>query len=66
MSSVMQKLLTPVASGPAEPPRNKVTVVGVGMVGMACAVSVLLRVSLTISPSYCYFTAIALLVLAYS
>ncbi|XP_041713424.2 L-lactate dehydrogenase B chain [Coregonus clupeaformis] len=43
MSSVMQKLITPMASGPAEPPRNKVTVVGVGMVGMACAVSVLLR-----------------------
>ncbi|CDQ67409.1 unnamed protein product [Oncorhynchus mykiss] len=43
MSSVMQKLITPMASGPAEPPRNKVTVVGVGMVGMACAVSILLR-----------------------
>uniref|UniRef100_UPI003AAC0CD3 L-lactate dehydrogenase B-A chain isoform X2 n=1 Tax=Centroberyx gerrardi TaxID=166262 RepID=UPI003AAC0CD3 len=43
MSSVMQKLITPLASGPAEPPRNKVTVVGVGQVGMACAVSILLR-----------------------
>ncbi|TRY81371.1 hypothetical protein DNTS_021190, partial [Danionella cerebrum] len=43
MASVMQKLITPLASGPAEPPRNKVTVVGVGQVGMACAVSVLLR-----------------------
>ncbi|KAL0962712.1 hypothetical protein UPYG_G00344350 [Umbra pygmaea] len=43
MSSVLEKLLTPTASGPAEPPKNKVTVVGVGMVGMACAVSVLLR-----------------------
>ena len=46
MSSVMQKLITPLASGPSEPPRNKVTVVGVGQVGMACAISILLRVSL--------------------
>ncbi|XP_062857844.1 L-lactate dehydrogenase B-B chain isoform X2 [Trichomycterus rosablanca] len=30
-------------SGPSEPPRNKVTMVGVGQVGMACAVSILLR-----------------------
>lgn len=44
MASVMQKLITPLASGPAEPPRNKVTIVGVGQVGMACAVSILLRV----------------------
>ncbi|XP_054480306.1 L-lactate dehydrogenase B-A chain isoform X2 [Anoplopoma fimbria] len=43
MSSVLQKLITPLASSPAEPPRNKVTVVGVGQVGMACAISVLLR-----------------------
>ncbi|XP_012679944.1 L-lactate dehydrogenase B-A chain [Clupea harengus] len=43
MSSTLQKLITPLAEGPAEPPRNKVTVVGVGMVGMACAVSILLR-----------------------
>uniref|UniRef100_A0A3B4XP87 Lactate dehydrogenase B n=1 Tax=Seriola lalandi dorsalis TaxID=1841481 RepID=A0A3B4XP87_SERLL len=43
MSSVLQKLISPLASGPAEPPRNKVTVVGVGQVGMACAVSILLR-----------------------
>ncbi|KAG9345650.1 hypothetical protein JZ751_008794 [Albula glossodonta] len=43
MASVLQKLITPLASGPAEPPRNKVTVVGVGQVGMACAVSILLR-----------------------
>lgn len=39
----MQKLITPLASGPSEPPRNKVTVVGVGQVGMACAISILLR-----------------------
>ncbi|XP_060929294.1 L-lactate dehydrogenase B-A chain isoform X2 [Limanda limanda] len=43
MSSVLQKLISPLATGPAEPPRNKVTVVGVGQVGMACAVSILLR-----------------------
>ncbi|XP_075932183.1 L-lactate dehydrogenase B-A chain isoform X2 [Anarhichas minor] len=43
MSSVLQKLITPLASSPAEPPRNKVTVVGVGQVGMACAISILLR-----------------------
>ncbi|XP_060932639.1 L-lactate dehydrogenase C chain isoform X1 [Limanda limanda] len=43
MASILQKLITPVFSGPPEPPRNKVTVVGVGQVGMACAISVLLR-----------------------
>ncbi|KAM6986229.1 L-lactate dehydrogenase B-A chain [Aplochiton taeniatus] len=43
MSSVMQKLITPLNSSPADPPRNKVSVVGVGQVGMACAISVLLR-----------------------
>ncbi|XP_056596414.1 L-lactate dehydrogenase B-B chain [Triplophysa dalaica] len=43
MTSVLQKLITPLYSGPAEPPRNKVTVVGVGQVGMACAVSIVLR-----------------------
>ncbi|XP_061826399.1 L-lactate dehydrogenase B-B chain [Nerophis lumbriciformis] len=43
MASTLEKLLTPLCSGPPEPPRNKVTVVGVGQVGMACAVSILLR-----------------------
>ncbi|XP_055047622.2 L-lactate dehydrogenase B-B chain isoform X1 [Misgurnus anguillicaudatus] len=43
MASVLQKLITPLFRGPAEPPRNKVTVVGVGQVGMACAVSILMR-----------------------
>ncbi|CAL8324056.1 unnamed protein product [Lota lota] len=43
MSSVLQKLMTPMAGGQVEPPRNKVTVVGVGQVGMACAISILLR-----------------------
>lgn len=44
MASVLQKLFHPLFSGPPEPPRNKVTVVGVGQVGMACAVTILLRV----------------------
>lgn len=44
MASILQKLFHPLFSGPQEPPRNKVTVVGVGQVGMACAVTVLLRV----------------------
>lgn len=44
MASILQKLINPLFSGPPEPPRNKVTVVGVGQVGMACAVSILLRV----------------------
>ncbi|XP_029951631.1 L-lactate dehydrogenase B-B chain isoform X1 [Salarias fasciatus] len=43
MASILQRLITPLFSGPPEPPRNKVTVVGVGQVGMACAVSILLR-----------------------
>lgn len=44
MSSVLQKLISPLAGSSSEPPRNKVTVVGVGQVGMACAISILLRV----------------------
>uniref|UniRef100_A0A674MW35 Lactate dehydrogenase B n=1 Tax=Takifugu rubripes TaxID=31033 RepID=A0A674MW35_TAKRU len=43
MSSVLQKLISPLAGSSSEPPRNKVTVVGVGQVGMACAISILLR-----------------------
>lgn len=44
MASILHKLFHPLFSGPPEPPRNKVTVVGVGQVGMACAVTILLRV----------------------
>lgn len=44
MASIVHRLITPLVCGPPEPPRNKVTVVGVGQVGMACAVSILLRV----------------------
>uniref|UniRef100_A0A8C5GBU6 L-lactate dehydrogenase n=1 Tax=Gouania willdenowi TaxID=441366 RepID=A0A8C5GBU6_GOUWI len=43
MSLLLQQLITPLSSAEAPPPRNKVTVVGVGQVGMACAVSILLR-----------------------
>ncbi|KAB5541917.1 hypothetical protein PHYPO_G00085490 [Pangasianodon hypophthalmus] len=43
MASVLEKLITSVSSGPADPPTSKVTVVGVGQVGMACAVSILLK-----------------------
>ena len=51
MASILQKLITPVFRGPPEPPRNKVTVVGVGQVGMACAISVLLKVRETPPPT---------------
>ncbi|XP_066561413.1 L-lactate dehydrogenase B-A chain [Amia ocellicauda] len=43
MATVHEKLITAVAGAAAEGPRNKVTIVGVGQVGMACAVSILLR-----------------------
>ncbi|XP_077565634.1 L-lactate dehydrogenase B chain [Stigmatopora nigra] len=43
MSSVLENLISPLPGSSVEPPRNKVTVVGVGQVGMACAVSILLR-----------------------
>uniref|UniRef100_UPI00398EA56A L-lactate dehydrogenase B-A chain n=1 Tax=Pristiophorus japonicus TaxID=55135 RepID=UPI00398EA56A len=43
MATVQQKLITPVCQERSNASRNKVTVVGVGQVGMACAVSILLR-----------------------
>ncbi|XP_067330826.1 L-lactate dehydrogenase B-A chain [Channa argus] len=43
MSTVQEKLLRPVAGSSTQFPKNKVTVVGVGQVGMACAISILLR-----------------------
>ncbi|XP_060698964.1 L-lactate dehydrogenase B-A chain isoform X1 [Hemiscyllium ocellatum] len=43
MATVLEKLITPVSRDGSEASRNKVTVVGVGQVGMACAVSILLR-----------------------
>nr|AFK10713.1 L-lactate dehydrogenase B chain [Callorhinchus milii] len=43
MATLQEKLISSVTQDRAEGPRNKVTVVGVGQVGMACAVSILLR-----------------------
>lgn len=54
MTSILKKLITPLFSGPPEPPRNKVTVVGVGQVGMACAISILLRVRVPLV--FCLFS----------
>uniref|UniRef100_A0A8C5S057 L-lactate dehydrogenase n=1 Tax=Laticauda laticaudata TaxID=8630 RepID=A0A8C5S057_LATLA len=42
MASLKDKLITPITQ-PSTQPNNKITVVGVGQVGMACAVSVLER-----------------------
>lgn len=64
MASILQNLMTPLFSGPPEPPRNKVTVVGVGQVGMACAVSILLRVSAPLVLPLCRLSS-CLLVLRY-
>ncbi|CAJ0940716.1 unnamed protein product [Ranitomeya imitator] len=41
MATVHEKLLSSTASVKTAPPRNKITVVGVGQVGMACAISIL-------------------------
>lgn len=46
MGSVKDELLSTVAE-PVEAGRNKITVVGVGQVGMACAFSILTNVSLS-------------------
>ncbi|XP_008933575.1 PREDICTED: L-lactate dehydrogenase B chain isoform X2 [Merops nubicus] len=40
MATLKEKLMTTIAAGPATP-NNKITVVGVGQVGMACAISLL-------------------------
>nr|XP_010301052.1 PREDICTED: L-lactate dehydrogenase B chain isoform X2 [Balearica regulorum gibbericeps] len=40
MATLKEKLMTPIAAG-ATVPNNKITVVGVGQVGMACAISIL-------------------------
>ncbi|XP_021572098.1 L-lactate dehydrogenase B chain isoform X3 [Carlito syrichta] len=41
MATLKEKLIIPVAEEEATVPNNKITVVGVGQVGMACAVSIL-------------------------
>jgi len=43
MSTIREKLLQPVVP-PAETAESKITVVGVGQVGMACAFSILSQV----------------------
>ncbi len=45
MASTKEKLIVHVSKEQPAGPTNKVTVVGVGMVGMAAAVSILLKVS---------------------
>ncbi|XP_030775820.1 L-lactate dehydrogenase B chain-like isoform X2 [Rhinopithecus roxellana] len=41
MATLKEKLIAPVAEEEATVPNNKITVVGVGQVGMACAISIL-------------------------
>ncbi|XP_037590398.1 L-lactate dehydrogenase B chain-like [Cebus imitator] len=41
MAALKEKLIAPVAEEEATVPNNKITVVGVGQVGMACAISIL-------------------------
>lgn len=45
MATVKDKLINPIAEG-AEVPNNKITIVGVGQVGMASAISILAKVRL--------------------
>lgn len=45
MATLKEKLITPIAAGSIVP-NNKITVVGVGQVGMACAISILGKVQL--------------------
>lgn len=44
MATLKEKLIAPVAGAEATVPNNKITVVGVGQVGMACAISILGKV----------------------
>uniref|UniRef100_A0A8C7B0S0 Lactate/malate dehydrogenase N-terminal domain-containing protein n=1 Tax=Neovison vison TaxID=452646 RepID=A0A8C7B0S0_NEOVI len=41
MATLKEKLIASVAEDDAAVPNNKITVVGVGQVGMACAISIL-------------------------
>lgn len=45
MATLKDKLISPIAEG-AKLPNNKITIVGVGQVGMAAAISVLAKVRL--------------------
>lgn len=44
MATLKEKLIAPVAEEETGVPNNKITVVGVGQVGMACAISILGKV----------------------
>ena len=44
MATLKEKLIAPVAEEEKTIPNNKITVVGVGQVGMACAISILGKV----------------------
>ena len=46
MATLKEKLIAPVAEEETKIPNNKITVVGVGQVGMACAISILGKVLL--------------------
>lgn len=50
MASTKEKLIVHVSKEQPAGPTNKVTVVGVGMVGMAAAISILLKVSEVTAP----------------
>uniref|UniRef100_A0A8C5Z8Q6 L-lactate dehydrogenase B chain n=1 Tax=Marmota marmota marmota TaxID=9994 RepID=A0A8C5Z8Q6_MARMA len=41
MATLKEKLIAPVAEEEVTVPNNKITVLGVGQVGMACAISIL-------------------------
>lgn len=56
MATLKEKLMTPVAAG-AVVPNNKITVVGVGQVGMACAISILGKVRLKVNVLVGFCTA---------
>ncbi|PKU32955.1 l-lactate dehydrogenase b chain isoform x1 [Limosa lapponica baueri] len=45
MATLKEKLITPIAAG-AKVPNTKISIVGAGQVGMACAISVLAKVRL--------------------
>jgi len=55
MATLKEKLIAPVADDETAVPNNKITVVGVGQVGMACAISILGKVCFNrdIGHSFC-------------
>lgn len=57
MASIKEQLFSEVAEGDAHS-NNKVTVVGIGQVGMACAFSILTQVCESIFLYICFFFSI--------